>query len=112
MGPWYVWYVVQRQVYIASAKGLFQSFEGHNGCRSSVKMNLNLKIYNLIELYWLTESEMHLIEGRLLLEIDTRHNKVKKNANIRNRFNQVSHLTQDTILESDKTLHTREPRVH
>ena len=41
MGPWYAWYVVQRQVYIASAKGLFQSFERHNGSGSSVNMNFN-----------------------------------------------------------------------
>ena len=29
--------------------------------------------------------------------------KVKKKAKIRNRYNQVPHLTQDTIRESDKT---------
>ena len=28
--------------------------------------------------------------------------KVKNKANIRNRYNQVSHLTQDTLCESDK----------
>ena len=40
--------------------------------------------------------------------------KVKKKAKIRNRFNQTPHLTQDTVLESDKNTrkksHTREPR--
>ena len=37
--------------------------------------------------------------------------KVKSKANIRNRYNQVPHLTRDTILESDKkTSQTREPR--
>ena len=29
--------------------------------------------------------------------------KVIKNAKIRNKYNQVAHLTQDTIWESDKT---------
>ena len=41
------------------------------------------------------------------------NNKVSKEAKIRNRFNQVSHLTQDTSRESDKhnkASHTREPR--
>ena len=40
--------------------------------------------------------------------------KLRKKAKIRNRCNQVPHLTQDTTLESDKntkkTSHTREPR--
>ena len=40
----------------------------------------------------------------------SQHMKVKKNAKIKNRYNQVPHLTQDTIWESDKTSHTREPR--
>ena len=37
--------------------------------------------------------------------------KVRKKAKIRNRYNQVPHLTQDTILESDKNTrkhHTQE----
>ena len=29
--------------------------------------------------------------------------KVRKKANIRNRYNQAPHLTQDTVWESDKT---------
>ena len=39
---------------------------------------------------------------------------VRKKAKIRNRYNQVSHLTQDTIWESDKNTikpHTEERRV-
>ena len=39
--------------------------------------------------------------------------KVKRKAILRNRYNQVPHLTQDTIWESDKTQktqHTREQR--
>ena len=35
------------------------------------------------------------------------HLKVRKNAKIRNRYNQVPHLTQDTIWESDKNLRKR-----
>ena len=38
-------------------------------------------------------------------------NEVRKKAKIRNRYNQVSHLTQDTTLESDKNtrkLHIQE----
>ena len=30
--------------------------------------------------------------------------KVRKNANIKNRYNQVTHLTQDTIWESDENI--------
>ena len=38
--------------------------------------------------------------------------KVSKKANIRNRYNRVPLLTQDTTWESDKnTTHIREPRV-
>ena len=32
-----------------------------------------------------------------------KHYKVRKKANIRKRYNQLPHLTQDTALESDKT---------
>ena len=35
--------------------------------------------------------------------------KVRKKAKIRNRYNQVTHLTQDTIWESDK--HTRKHHI-
>ena len=39
--------------------------------------------------------------------------KVRKNAKIRNQYNQVPHLTKDTTWESDKkhkkTFHTSEP---
>ena len=41
--------------------------------------------------------------------------KVKRKAKIRNRYKQVSHLTWDTIWESDKTQitqHARESRRH
>ena len=36
--------------------------------------------------------------------------KVRKVAKIRNRYNQVPHLTQDTTWESDKNTTKREPR--
>ena len=38
--------------------------------------------------------------------------KIRKAAKIRNRYNQVPHLTQDTTWESDKTIkhHKQEPR--
>ena len=42
--------------------------------------------------------------------------KIKKKATIRYRYNQMPHLTQDTIWESDekhmKTSHTKESRGH
>ena len=37
--------------------------------------------------------------------------KERKRAKVRNRYNEVPHLTQDTILESDKTLDTSYTRV-
>ena len=40
--------------------------------------------------------------------------KVRKAAKIRNRYNQVPHLTQDTTWESDRNIikyHKQEPRV-
>ena len=49
----------------------------------------------------------------LLLDIclHSYHCKVSKKGNIRNRYNQLPHLTQDTKWESDKkTPHTRKPR--
>ena len=46
--------------------------------------------------------------------IDLKGVKVRKEAKIRNRYNQMPHLTQDTTLESDKNTikhHKQEPRV-
>ena len=44
----------------------------------------------------------------------SRFNKVRKKENIRNRYNQIPHLTKDTIWESDKYTrkhHTQESQV-
>ena len=46
--------------------------------------------------------EMTIIILSDLLILD-KYNKVGKKAKIRNRYNQVPHLTQDTVRESDKT---------
>ena len=49
-----------------------------------------------------------------IVQDKTKTTKVKSKANIRNRYNQVPHLTQNTIWENDKTQetsHIREPRA-